>query len=190
MSNLPLNLLIYYQKSIKFCIPPWVHGFCVSYYKLYTSLDPNAFQKVSNLSLNLLPNLLPEIYKILYSSFGNLITHITINQDDDWKIWAIPDDRKTTSKPKTIFFPTQIPIQHIIEKSPFYLGRLKEHIAPYFYQNFHKEMFTSSNFYLVVLGASVIVVFSKSSGQDLALALFNRILEIISDIFTTLQKAF
>jgi hypothetical protein len=127
----------------------------------------------------------------LYSSFGNLITaHITINQDDDVKIWAIPDDRKTTSKPKTIFYPTQISIQHIIEKSPVYLGRLKEHIAPYLYQNFPQEMFTSTNFYLLVLGASVIVVFSKSSGQDLVLALFNRILEIISDIFTTLQIAF
>ena len=117
-------------------------------------------------------------------------THITINQDDDWKIWEIPDDRKTTtSKPKTIFYPTQIPIQHIIEKSPFYLGRLKEHIAPYFYQYSPQEMFTSSNFYLLVLSASVIVVFSKSSGQDLALALFNRILEIISYFFSTLEKA-
>ena len=128
---------------------------------------------------------------ILYPSHENLTTHIAINPDDDWKIWAIPDDRKTTtSKPKTIFYPTQIPIQHIIEKSPFYLGRLKElKEAPYFYQYFPQEMFTSSNFYILVFGASVIVVFSKSSGQDLALALFNRILEIISYFFSTLEKA-
>ena len=124
-------------------------------------------------------------------SLENLTTHITVNPDDDWKIWAIPDDRKTTtSKPKTIFYPTQIPIQHIIEKSPFYLGRLKEHTAPYIYQYFPQEIFTSSNFYLLVFGASVIVVFSKTSGQDLALAWFNRILEIVSGFFTTLQKAF
>ena len=127
----------------------------------------------------------------MYSSLENLTTHITIKTDDDWKTWTIPDDRETTtSKPKTIFYKTQIPIQHIIEKSPTYLGRLKEHLAPYFYQYFPQEMFTSSNFYLLVFGASVIVVFSKSSGQDLALALYNRILEIISDFFTTLQKAF
>ena len=113
----------------------------------------------------------------MYPSLENLTTHITINQDDDWKIWVIPDDRKTTtSKPKTIFYPTQIPIQHIIEKSPFY-------------QYLPEEIFTLSNFYLLVLSASVIVVFSKSSGQDLALALFNRILEIISYFFSTLQKA-
>ena len=119
---------------------------------------------------------------------SNLTTHITINPDDDWKI---PDDRETTTfKPKTIIYPTQIPIQHIVEKSPFYLGRLKEHLAPHFYQYFPREIFTSSNFYLLVFGASVIVVFSKSSGQDLALALFNRILEIVSGFFTTLQKAF
>ena len=127
----------------------------------------------------------------LYPSLENLTTHTTINPDDDLKIWAFPDDRKTTtSKPKTIFYPTQIPIQHIKEKSSFHLGRLKEHLAPYFYQYFSQEMFTSSNFYLVVFGASVIVVFSKSSGQDLALALFNRILEVVSGFFTTLQKAF
>ena len=119
----------------------------------------------------------PKIYLILHPSLENLTTHITINQDDDWKIWVIPDDRKTTtSKPKTIFYPTQIPIQHIIEKSPFY-------------QYLPEEIFTLSNFYLLVLSASVIVVFSKSSGQDLALALFNRILEIISYFFSTLQKA-
>jgi hypothetical protein len=128
---------------------------------------------------------------ILYPSLENSTNHITINPDDDWKIWAIPDDGKTTtSKPKTIFYPTQIPIQHILEESPFYLGRLKEHLAPYFYLYFPQEIFTSSNFYLLVFGASVIVIFSKNSGQDLALALFNRILEIVSGFFTTLQKAF
>ena len=124
-------------------------------------------------------------------SLENLTTHNTVNPDDDWKIWAIPDDRETTtSKPKTIFYQPQIPIQHVIEKSPFYLGRLKEHLAPHFYQYFPQEIFTSSNFYLLVFGASVIVVFSKSSGQDLALAWFNRILEIVSGFFTSLQKAF
>ena len=120
----------------------------------------------------------------------NLTTHTTIIQDDDWKIWAIPDDRKTTtSKPKTIFYPTQIPVLHIVEKSPLLVGKLKEQIAPYVYQNFPQEMFTSGNFYLLVFCASVIVVLSKSSGQDLALAYFNRILEIISYFFSTLQKA-
>ena len=78
----------------------------------------------------------------------------------------------------------------MLQGSSIQLGRLKEHIAPYIYQHFPQEIFTSSNFYLLVFGASVIVVFSKNSGQDLALAWFNRILEIVSGFFTTLQKAF